>query len=208
VQTYKEKGFEKRLYVYNYRIFDRYDKQVITLIILADDDPKYNPQVYEQKLWNFELTFKFPTRKLLNYKDKLQLDKAVNPFEIITYAHLKNLETKKNPKDRLFWKITLVKLLYEKGLKKQDILNLYRFIDWIMGLPEDLTEKFTDEIHKYDEEGKMRFVTSFERVGIKKGKLEGKQEVLLIALPALQKSIAGMLEIKFWLILRFGVLKL
>ena len=132
--------------------------------------------------------------KLIDYKDKINLESAVNPFEIMTFAHLKNLETKKDREQRLFWKITLVKLLYEKGYKREDILNLYRFIDWVMGLPEDLTEKFTDEIHKYEEEKKMRFVTSAERIGIKKGlKLgeeRGETRVLI-------EAIEDILDIKF-----------
>jgi len=43
---------------------------------------------------------------------------------------------------RLFWKITLVKRLYEKGYKKEDILLLYKFIDWLISLPDEENEKF------------------------------------------------------------------
>ena len=40
VQTEREGDFPRRMYVYNYRIFDRYDREVISLAILADDDPR------------------------------------------------------------------------------------------------------------------------------------------------------------------------
>ncbi|MDQ7033010.1 MAG: Rpn family recombination-promoting nuclease/putative transposase [Desulfonauticus sp.] len=36
VQGYYEKEFAKRMFVYNYRIFDRYDRDVVSLAILAD----------------------------------------------------------------------------------------------------------------------------------------------------------------------------
>jgi hypothetical protein len=190
VHGYKESRFEKRLYQYNYRIDDRHDREVITLVILTDEDAKYRPESYEVNRWGFELKFKFPLIKLIDYKDKINLERAVNPFEIMTFAHLKNLETKKDRDQRLFWKITLVKLLYEKGYERKDILNLYRFIDWVMGLPDDLAEKFTDEIHKYEEEKKMRFVTSAERVGIKKGIEKGRKYELI-------EAIEDIIDIKF-----------
>jgi hypothetical protein len=47
VQGWKEGGFPKRLYVYNHRLFDRYDREVITLVILTDDDPGWRPSGYE-----------------------------------------------------------------------------------------------------------------------------------------------------------------
>lgn len=37
VQGRPEEGFAERLFVYHYRIFDRYNRQVVTLAVLADD---------------------------------------------------------------------------------------------------------------------------------------------------------------------------
>ncbi len=176
VQGTKEEGFEKRLYVYNYRIFDRYDKEVVTLVILTDEDKVYRPDVYEVKRWGFEHRFNFPVIKLVDYRDKIDIEGAKNPFEIITYAHLKNQETKGNYEERLFLKVTLVKALYGKGYGKDDILNLYRFIDWIVGLPEELSIRFHEEIIKYEEERKMQYVTTAERIGIQKGVQLGEEK--------------------------------
>jgi hypothetical protein len=44
-----------------------------------------------------------------------------NPFAVIVMAHLKELETKGKVDERLFWKVTLVKRLYEKGYSKEDV---------------------------------------------------------------------------------------
>src|SRR5215470_14342127 len=41
VQAAREGDFAKRMYVYNYRVFDHYDREVISLAILADDDPAW-----------------------------------------------------------------------------------------------------------------------------------------------------------------------
>ena len=47
VQGRKERDFPARIHVYNHRIFDRYGREVISLAILADDDPDWRQNRYE-----------------------------------------------------------------------------------------------------------------------------------------------------------------
>jgi hypothetical protein len=42
-----------------------------------------------------------------------------------------------------------------------------------MMLPDDLTKKFTQDLIAYEEEKKMPYITSAERIGIEKGIAEG-----------------------------------
>ena len=95
-----EKDFAERLYVYNYRIYDRYKKKVITLAILTDENKNYRPDTFEINMWGFVNIFQFPVIKLLDYKDKIDIERAKNQFEIITFAHLKNLELKKDNENK------------------------------------------------------------------------------------------------------------
>src|SRR5947209_11173617 len=46
VQTWKEAEFAERMHVYNYRLFDRYHREVISLAILAADDFEWRPSSY------------------------------------------------------------------------------------------------------------------------------------------------------------------
>ncbi|MFH0926515.1 MAG: cytosolic protein [bacterium] len=177
IQGYYDNEFTKRMYVYNYRIFDCYGIEVISLAILADDQESFRPNRYEVAYWGFRHTFEFPTVKLLDYLKKWEeLEKSTNPFGIVVMAHLKSLQTKNNDSERLFWKITLVKRLYEKGYSKEDVLNLYRFIDWVIGLPKELKRQFNDEVIKYEEGKKMPFITTAESIGIEKGIEKGREE--------------------------------
>ena len=66
-------------------------------------------------------------------------------------------------------KFNLTKMLYRREWDKQAILELYRFIDWIMVLPDEMERDFTEKITKFSEERKMRYVTNIERFGIEKG---------------------------------------
>jgi predicted transposase/invertase (TIGR01784 family) len=94
----------------------------------------------------------------------------------VVMAHLKAIETRKDHSLRKQWKIELTRLLYEKGYSKAAIINLYRFIDWVLTLPEALEEIFVEELKVYEKEKNMPYITNAERIGRKKGKQEGRQE--------------------------------
>lgn len=48
-----------------------------------------------------------------------------------------------------------------------------------MRLPEDLERSFQDEVQRYQEETTMRYITSWERMGIERGREEGKIALIL-----------------------------
>ncbi len=87
-----------------------------------------------------------------------------------------------DPQARYSWKWTITKALYEKGFSAKEILSIYRLIDWLMLLPEDLTKRFTQDLIKYEEDKKMPYVMSAERIGMEKGMLLEAREMLLEAL--------------------------
>ncbi len=125
----------------------------------------------------------FPIVKLLDYKKKWEeLEASTNPFATVVMAHLKTKETRKDFQERRKWKLFITTRLYEQGYQKQDIINLFHFIDWVMRLPQDLEKNFLEDLDKYEEKDKMRYVTSVERIGIEKGREEGKLEGLVSAI--------------------------
>lgn len=85
-------------------------------------------------------------------------------FAIIVMAHLKTQTTRKLPQERLNWKLSIFKNLYQKGYNKKQIRELIGVIDWMMILPKNLERNFDQEIESYKEENKMPYVTSFERL--------------------------------------------
>ena len=50
------------------------------------------------------------------------------------------------------------------------------FIDWLMRLPEEAEAALWHEIREYEEGKKVDYITSVERIGIKKGFQQGVQE--------------------------------
>ncbi|MEB3292118.1 MAG: DUF4351 domain-containing protein, partial [Synechococcales bacterium] len=67
------------------------------------------------------------------------------------------------------WKVRLVKRLYELGYSRSEIINLFRFIDWVMILPEGLKQSFWEELKTYEEERKVPYITSVEQIGYERG---------------------------------------
>jgi hypothetical protein len=183
VQSDKDPDFPRRMYIYNYRIFDKSERPVTSLAILADEISSWRPNGYTSEQWGCKINFEFPMVKLIDYADKIDdLLDHTNPFTIITAAHLKTKATKDNPQERYTWKWTITRALYEKGFSTTDILSLYRLVDWLMMLPDDLTKQFTQNLIAYEEEKKMPYVTSAERIGMDKGQLNEAREMVLEAL--------------------------
>ena len=54
------------------------------------------------------------------------------------------------------------------GYGRNEIIDLFAFIDWIMRLPKELEKSLWQEVQKIEEVKKMAYVTSVERIGIEK----------------------------------------
>ncbi|WP_445253255.1 hypothetical protein [Nostoc sp. 106C] len=94
-------------------------------------------------------------------------------------AHLKTKATQRNPESRLQWKLSLVRRLFERGYSREDIQELFRFIDWVMVLPKELASSFKTEVRNYEEVNRMRYVTSIERLAKEEGIVENARESVI-----------------------------
>jgi hypothetical protein len=174
VQSQRESGFAERVFVYNLRIFELYRQIPVSLAILCDESLSWRPHRYGVEYPDTQLNFNFGIVKLLDWRDRTEeLDSISNPFAVVVLAHLKLIETKRSVEQRKAWKFRLTKMLYERGYERQQILDLYRFIDWLIILPEPLEREFWQELQTYEEERKVTYVTNAERFGFERGIQEG-----------------------------------
>jgi len=180
IQGYVQKVFPERMFVYNYRIFDKYRKEVISLAILTDDNPNFRPNEYRRARWGFEISCRYPIIKLLDYRDRwAELETSSQPFAIIVMAFLKTLETEGNVQERYTWKKRFLLELYQRGLNRETILAVYKFIDWVMKLSKELNTKLVAEIQDTEETKKMSYITTAERMGIEKSMSTVHQAIAL-----------------------------
>jgi Putative transposase, YhgA-like len=179
IQASKDKNFEERMLVYAIRIYSRFKQLPCSLAILCDSNNLWRPNEWCLTSPSSSLDFRFTSVKLMDYEDQWAwLESSQNPFAVVVMAHLKAEELKGKAKERKNWKFLLVQGLYEKGYNGDQVRDMFRFIDWIMVLPEKLGNTFWNELKAFEQEKNMTFITSVEEIGIKKG----KEEIVLVML--------------------------
>jgi Domain of unknown function (DUF4351) len=158
------------MFIYAVRIFEYFHQPPLSLAILCDGRKDWRRSQYSFSTVASSLQFNFTSVKLLDYQAQwAQLEQSQNSFAVVVMAHLKTQETKRNADDRKAWKFALVRRLYERGYSRSYVLNLFKYIDWIMILPEALKRSFWEELRTYEEERRMPYITSVEQIGIEKG---------------------------------------
>ncbi|NOT62605.1 MAG: DUF4351 domain-containing protein [Acidobacteria bacterium] len=191
VQGERQREFEERIYVYSFRSFDRYRCPVASFAILTDEHPNWRPSEFSYRALGTELRLKFGSLKLLDFAaDWNKLAANPNPFAVVVMAHLKALETKRAPQLRYRWKLEIIKGLYDRGYSPLYVRQLMRFIDWVLRLPMELEPHFKADLAKIEEEHRMQYVTSWERLGREDGLKEGLQKgATAITLRQLQRKV-------------------
>ena len=184
VQTQPATDFAERMFVYHYRIRDRFDARCATFGVLADDDPAWRPVEFRDELLGTEVVMRFSTAKLLDYEaDLAALEDEANPFALVVMAHAGTRATAADPRARLDWKFGLTRRLFERGYRRQEIVSLYRFIDWVMLLPEALATEYEQRVDEYQEKQRMEYLSTMERRAMERGRqaglLEGVQQGIL-----------------------------
>ena len=69
-------------------------------------------------------------------------------------------------------------MLYRPGWARQQVLDLFAVLDWMMRLPDVLKQRLWQDIDEIDEEKRMAFITTYEERGIEKGFVPGEVALL------------------------------
>ena len=184
IQGQKRDDFAHRMFVYNYRTYDQYKMPVVSIALLLDEDPSWRPDSFsienplKKELY---LHFRYHLVKLVDYKSRKQeLSERDDLFAIIILAQLMVMETRKNLTKRMQNKLSLIRELLKLGLTNEEARGLFKFLDWLMIIPEDLMLTYNQQIKEIADEWDVPYVSTSVRVarieGIQEGKQEGRQE--------------------------------
>ena len=89
IQGEPEEAFAERMYAYQYRLRDRYNIDVVSLAILADTRRSFRPTTFYYTRWGCELTFTFPTAKLIDWETHwAELSASDNVFALVVMAQI------------------------------------------------------------------------------------------------------------------------
>ncbi len=175
VQGSRKEDFDRRMFVYHYRIYDRYAGPTASFAVLADEDPTWRPGRFETGSMGTDVRFRYQVAKILDYPLEA-LEESPSPFALIALAHRRTQAAGPLPEARLAAKVELVRQLYARRYNREDVLELFRFIDWILELPREIEARFSDELDRIERRANMRYVTSIERRGIEEGIQKGIQK--------------------------------
>jgi len=178
IQTAYEEDFEIRLSRYNGGLFWVFGKRVVTLAVLADLRESWLPREDVFQVADFESRVKFPVCKLVARLEADWQGDTSLPVQLAR-AQIEALRTASDPEGRYRAKWRLVRHLYEAGYNAEQVRELFRLIDWMMHLRDDLSERFEQELTALEESLKMPYVTSVERIAEARGKASGGATVLL-----------------------------
>ena len=64
IQNQRDPRFAERMFVYNYRIYDRYRQPVISLAVLGDEEPTWRPDRFTYGMFGCTTGIHFPIVKL------------------------------------------------------------------------------------------------------------------------------------------------
>ena len=185
VQMTDETDFPWRMYVYNCRIFVRYNREVASFAVLGDDKSHWRPNSYGYRRWGVEAGLRFPVVKLLDYAARRpELEESRNPFAMVVLAHLDAGNSQDWGERRP--EVRPGQGLRRRGLSETQVRQLFKLIDWLMELPKPMADEFWIEIQTDEEKEHMPFITTPERYG----RIEGRTE-------AFTESIETILEVRF-----------
>jgi hypothetical protein len=176
-------SFNERMFIYNYRITDRYNCPVVSLGIVTNSLSQIALGRYETELWDYQTIFKFPVVKLDDWRGReAELLISDNLFALVVLAHLKVRAMKNNAQRKYAVKRELALLLYGRGYNDEDNESLLRFLNWMIRLPEPAERKLDNEIDAVTGGKHMQYVTTWERRGEKRGRQEGQLGLVLLQL--------------------------
>lgn len=111
-------------------------------------------------------------------------------------AHQAALQTRRDAAERCAKRFGLVKYLYQRGLEREQVVKLFRVIEWLTRLPEEWELKFRQQLVRFEEVEKpmTELLSVFEVEAMEKGRQEGRQEGRV---EGRRGAIAAALEVRF-----------
>ena len=162
VQGDPDPNFSKRMFRYYYRIFDIYDRDIVAIALFTDASNQFRPSVYHRSSYGTALTYEYNIYKF-NDQDEAGLTNSNNPFAIAVLAGRYANEAKKDAEKRYRFKSKLIRLLLQKNDYPKEERHIYLsaliyFIDYLLQIPIELTQKLRNEIIISEEEMEMMYL--------------------------------------------------
>lgn len=174
VQGHGGEDLPLRMHRYRSLIFCMFGREPAALAIETDRRSESAPVFYESELYNTVATYRY-NRLVVPELDEGELLASDNPFDLALCAAQRALLSGKDEQKKHAYLRGLLGLLADRGWSHEDKHRLLLFIENIINLKDkalylDIVE-YEEELEK---EGKIMYVTLYERVRGPQWKEEGR----------------------------------
>lgn len=185
VQNQRDEDLPHRMFVYHYRIKDRYGQHPIGLAILGDTSTNWRPNQYDWREGDTQINYQFNTVKLWDWRDRInELETSTNLISLAVLAHLQSHLTVDDDARRFEWKRRLLRLLYDRGWEREEIHRMYIIVDWFLNLRAEFEQTLYREILEWKKENTVPRVSNYERFLKEDFRNEGMKRILTNMLKA------------------------
>ncbi len=181
IQGYKDKHFGRRMFVYFYRLIDRYDVPIATFALLTDSDKNWKPEFYNYDFQGTKCAHVFPYLKLAEKTEK-DFEGQTNPWAILLKNALFGLKKNWSDESLLKVKVNTYREMRNLGYSRQKVKSFFNFVKFYVKFEKpEFYDNFDREIHIFEQKepqpmGIVELVNKYyEEEGLKKGMEKGME---------------------------------
>ena len=176
-QNQVDATFPRRMFIYSALMLVRHEAQIASFGILGDPNANWRPDSFESGRFGSTTGIRFRTVKLLDFRERREeLERSDNPFAMVVLAHLDAMATRRNARKRRELKEHLTVQVMERPLGQDVKVDVWRFLQLVMPLPEDLERDYEQAVREYERRTTVPVMTQWEKRVHKEGRQEGRQE--------------------------------
>lgn len=154
-----------------------------SLAVFTDLNKNYRPTSLTigdlNKKSHTSTQFNYPTVKLTDFETESQwasLKESNNVFALLVMAQIKAKRLKGHDQELFEFRLGLTRLLYQRGYNREQVVELFHFIGWMIRLPKPLEYQLIEAVKIVEEEYKMPYINTVEQYGIEKGIEQGIEQ--------------------------------
>jgi len=170
---------------------------ILSLAILADPDPNHRPGDLDLRIAGSGCLFQYHVCKLTDFTDEF-LEASPNPVAKVVLAHRIAQRTAKDPVARMQAKLRWIWELIRQGFPRGHIERLFRALEAMNPLPDELDVEFINQISQSEGSSIMPIIATFEhrirRQVLAEGLTQGISQGQLLTL---RDAIRDLLEERF-----------
>ncbi|GLR62594.1 hypothetical protein [Marinospirillum insulare] len=144
-------------------VLERYFKEFLELLF---------PAIYNQVYWSKGYEF------LDGELEKITVDAKTGRryTDKLVKVYYQDGTEEGNSEGLFDFRLGLTRSLYHRGYSREQVIELFNFIGWMIQLPETLEGRLVEAIKAVEEELKMPYINFVEQYGIKQGLEQGIEQ--------------------------------